>query len=131
MSNSHLIIIFASRNDESMKKPTPQEIERFKQLEKLMNPQLPIPTDSDVEECIAKIEVRLSEKAINRKCNLAVKEGYTKAIYVLKNRIGKFSDELANGLTTTQGRAIAACAVDYLHGWCSEEALCGVPIKKM
>lgn len=114
-----------------MKTPTPQEIKQFKKQEKLMNPQLPIPTDSEVEVCIAKIEARLSEKAINRKCNLAVKEGYAKAIYVLKNRIGAFSDELAKDLTTTQGRAIAACAVDYLHGWCSEEVLCGVPIKRM
>jgi hypothetical protein len=58
-------------------------------------------------------------------------EGYTKALDILENHITDITKSSIGDLKTVQGRAIAACAIDYLQGWCSEETLCGVPIKKM
>lgn len=75
--------------------------------------------------------VEIVEKAINRHCNAAVKEGYTKALDIFENRITDITKSSIGDLKTVQGRAIAACAIDYLQGWCSAETLCGVPIKKM
>ncbi len=114
-----------------LKQPTPAEIKRFKKLEKQMSFNYPVPTDEDVERVIAKLEARLAEKPINRHCNLAVKEGYVKSTELLRGRVTDITKSFIGDLQTEQGRAIAMCAMDYLIGQCSEETLCGVPIKKM
>jgi hypothetical protein len=111
--------------------PTSEEIKRFKQLEKLMNPKYPKPTDADIERVVTKLEARLAEKAINRRCNFAVKEGYTKAVELLRARITDLTKSSIGDLETEQGRFIAWIAIDYMVGECSEDTLCGVPIKKM
>lgn len=89
------------------------------------------PKQADIDNTIVRIKGRLAEKPINRHCNAAVKEGYTKALDILENRITDITKSSIGDLKTVQGRAIAACAIDYLQGWCSAETLCGVPIKKM
>jgi hypothetical protein len=106
-----------------------EETRSFQVLEGLMNMQLPIPTDADIERCIAGVEERLAEKAINRHRNFAVREGYQMSLEVLRNRITDPVKSTIGDLKTEQGRAIAMLAVDFLGGWCSEETLCGVPIE--
>jgi len=113
------------------RQPTPAELKRFRELEKLMDFTRPKPTDTDIKRIIAKLEDRLAEKAMNRHDNLAVREGYAKAVELLKSRITDLTKSAIGDLRTVQGRAIAMCAMDYLIGQCSEETLCGVPIKKM
>lgn len=71
----------------------------------------------------------MAVKAINRNCNFAVKEGYTKSVELLRNRITDISCSRIGELKTSHGRAIAACAMDYLVGLCSQETLVKVPIK--
>lgn len=96
----------------------------YEEIAKLLKTDLPKPTEDQIEETIRLIEKRLEEKGINMTKNHAVKEGYTKAIEVLKS--GKLDYD---GLITVQGRAIAAIAFDYLNGECSQEVLVNVPIK--
>lgn len=100
-----------------------------KEILKLLDQSFPIPTDNDVQTTIQKIESRMEDKAINRFANAPVKEGYSKALEILRNKQTDFSG--INALKFTQARAIAAVAVDYLNGRCSQELLCGVPIRKM
>lgn len=95
-----------------------------KKIAELLNVNLPKPTDEQIQEAIRMIEKRFEDKRINMTKNHAVKEGYTKAIEVLKS--GKLNYD---GLITVQGRAIAAIAFDYLNGECSFEVLVNVPLK--
>lgn len=95
-----------------------------KKIAELLNVNLPKPTDDQIQEAIRMIEKRFEDKRINMTKNHAVKEGYTKAIEVLKS--GKLDYD---GLITVQGRAIAAIAFDYLNGECSQEVLVNVPLK--
>ena len=55
------------------------------------------------------------------------KEGYTKALEILKNNDVTFNryDELK----TIQSKSIAAITVDYLRGECAQEILCNIPLK--
>lgn len=106
-----------------------EELRQFKELEGLLNPKLPIPTDADIDRCIEKIEGRLAEKAIYWRCNLSVREGYQMSIELLRNRTNDFTESFIGDMETVQGRAIAMMAIDYLNGSCSEETLCGVPIR--
>lgn len=98
---------------------------------KFVSSKQPAPKQAAIDNTIARIKERLAEKPINRHCNAAVKEGYTKALDILESRITDITKSSIGDLKTVQGRAIAACAIDYLQGWCSAETLCGVPIKKM
>lgn len=100
-----------------------------KKIIKLLNQTFPIPTDAEVDSAIEQIESRLQIKAIKRIANAPVKEGYTMALTILRNRQKDYAG--TDALKTTQGRAIAMIAVDYLNGRCSQEILCGVPIKTM
>lgn len=88
---------------------------------------LPIPNQEHIADTIQKIEARLQEKKINKFVNASVKEGYTKALEILKNNYTGFSryDELK----TIQSKSIAAIAVDYLKGECAQEVLCNIPLK--
>lgn len=98
--------------------------EKFKESERLLNFKVPNPTHDKVLETIELIEKRFEDKAINMAKNHAVKEGYTRAIEVLKS--GKLNYD---GLKTMQGRAIAAIAFDYLNGECPQNVLVNVPLK--
>jgi phosphopantetheinyl transferase (holo-ACP synthase) len=96
----------------------------YEEIAKLLKTDLPKPTEDQIEETIRLIEKRLEEKGINMAKNHAVKEGYTKAIEVLKTKKLNY-----DGLTTVQGRAIAAISYDYLNGECTQELLTRVPLK--
>lgn len=95
-----------------------------KKIAELLNVNLPKPTEVQIQEAIRMIEKRFEDKRINMTKNHAVKEGYTKAIEVLKSSKLNY-----DGLITVQGRAIAAIAFDYLNGECSLEVLVNVPLK--
>lgn len=88
---------------------------------------LPIPQQEHIADTIRKIESRLLEKKINKFVNTPVKEGYTKALEILRNDDVSFNRY--NELKTTQSKAIAAIAVDYLKGDCAQEVLCNIPLK--
>ncbi len=45
------------------------------------------PKQADIDNTIVRIKGRLAEKPINRHCNAAVKEGYTKTLDILENHI--------------------------------------------
>lgn len=88
---------------------------------------LPIPSQEHIDDTIKKIEARLQEKKINKFVNASVKEGYTKALEILKGNdvaFGRYDE-----LKTMQSKSIAAIAVDYLKGECAQEVLCNIPIK--
>lgn len=79
---------------------------------------LPIPQQEHIADTIQKTEARLQEKKINKFVNASVKEGYTKALEILKNNDTCFNryDELK----TMQSKSIVAIAVDYLKGECAQ-----------
>lgn len=88
---------------------------------------LPIPQQEHIADTIKKIEERLQEKKINKFVNASVKEGYTKALEILKNNDAGFCRY--DKLKTMQSKSIAAIAVDYLKGECAQEVLCNIPLK--
>lgn len=92
-----------------------------------LSQKLPIPQPEHIADTIKKIEARLQEKKMNKFVNASVKEGYTKALEILKNNDIAFVgyDELK----TLQSKSIAAITVDYLKGECAQEILCNIPLK--
>lgn len=88
---------------------------------------LPIPSQEHIADTIKKIEARLQEKKINKFVNASVKDGYTKALKILKNNDIAFDRYYEP--KTIQSKSIAAIAVDYLKGECAQEVLCNIPIK--
>lgn len=96
----------------------------YERISKLLNTKLPKPTTKQIEETISLIEARLAEKKINKFMNAPVKEGYTKALDVLRG-----NDVDLPNISTIQGRSIALIAFDYLKGECSQDVLCNVPLK--
>lgn len=88
---------------------------------------LPVPQESHIADTIEKIELRLQEKKINKFANSSVKEGYIKALEILKDNDTGFNKY--HQLKTIQSKSIAAIAVDYLKGDCAQEVLCGIPLK--
>ncbi len=88
---------------------------------------LPIPSQEHIAVTIKKIETILQEKKINKFVNASVKEGYAKALEILKNNDVGFCkyDELK----TMKSKSIAAITVDYLKGECAQEVLCNIPLK--
>lgn len=71
----------------------------------------------------------INGKRINRFVNAPVKEGYLKSIEILKTLQTDITRAKLEELKTVQGRAIAALAIDYLNGECTQYVLLGVPIK--
>lgn len=100
----------------------------FAEIEALASGKEEIPSDNAILDTISMIKQKLDYKPINRTSNFGVKEGYSEAINILQNRITDISKSNAERLKTTQGRAIAFIAVDYLKGECSQRVLCNVPI---
>ena len=70
----------------------------------------------------------MQKKKINKFVNASAKEGYTKALEILKNNDVTFNryDELK----TIQSKSIAAITVDYLRGKCAQEIRCNIPLKE-
>lgn len=86
-------------------------------------------TNEEVQETISKIEERLADIRVNRFVNAPVKEGYLKAIEILRDHQTDITRAKLEELKTVQGRAIAALTIDYLNGECAQYILLGVPIK--
>ncbi|MDD4822159.1 MAG: hypothetical protein PHI48_06335 [Bacteroidales bacterium] len=84
--------------------------------------------EKEIKNCIRGINKRLEDKRINRFCNAAVKAGYIKSLEILKKRTCNYEDANIKELPSTQSRAIAVLAVDFLNGECTESVLLGVPI---
>ncbi|MGV8135904.1 MAG: hypothetical protein AB2L20_11875 [Mangrovibacterium sp.] len=85
--------------------------------------------DQEINSTIEKIEARLAEKAINRYVNAPVKQGYQKAIDVLKSKETDITKAGLDKLKSIQSRAIVALAIDYLIGDTTEVILLNVPLK--
>lgn len=83
----------------------------------------------EIAHVICEIEKRLSDKRVNRYVNAPVKEGYLKAIEILRGRLVGIDKAHIDELKTTQGRAIAVLAIDYLNEEIEEKVLLNVPIK--
>ena len=86
-------------------------------------------TNEEIQETISKIEERLADIRVNRFVNAPVKEGYLKAIEILRDHQTDITRAKLEELKTVQGRAIVALAIDYLNGECAQYILLGVPIK--
>lgn len=86
--------------------------------------------DTEIQKTIQEIENRLADKKMNRFVNAPVKEGYLKAIEILSKQQTDITKAKLEELQTIQGRAIAALAIDYLKGECTQSILLGVPIKE-
>ena len=95
-------------------------------LEKNETPHF-LPTEDEIEETLQKLQDRLEEKAMALSTNAAVKEGYEESVDILADDRRTYAG--IDKLKTTQGRAIAVLAVDYLNGECTAEVLLGVPVK--
>lgn len=93
-----------------------------------LNPPTEVPNEEQIKAAIAEIESRLAEKAMNMTVNLSVKEGYTKAVEMLRRRQKDYAG--IENLSTARARAIAALAADFLNGECSEAILCHVPVRR-
>lgn len=83
----------------------------------------------EIAHVICEIEKRLSDKRVNRYVNVPVKEGYLKAIEILRGCLVGIDKAHIDELKTTQGRAIAVLAIDYLNEEIEEKVLLNVPIK--
>lgn len=86
-------------------------------------------TNEEIQETISKIKDRLADIRVNRFVNAPVKEGYLKAIEILRDHQTDITRGKLEELKTVQGRAIAALTIDYLNGECAQYILLGVPIK--
>lgn len=86
--------------------------------------------DTEIQKTIQEIENRLADKRMNRFVNAPVKEGYLKAIEILSKQQTDITKAKLEELKTIQGKAIAALAIDYLKGECTQSILLGVPIKE-
>lgn len=87
-------------------------------------------TEEEIQAALAAISERMEKPQMNQRRNAPVKEGYTEAINILRNRIESY-DDIPTRCHSVQSRAIAVLAVDFLHGECEHHILCGVPIKTL
>jgi hypothetical protein len=85
------------------------------------------PSEDEIEDTLQKVQDRLEEKAMSLLANAAVKEGYEESVDILADDRRNYAG--IDNLKTTQARAIAVLAVDYLNGECTAEVLLGVPLK--
>lgn len=83
----------------------------------------------DIDQCIKLIQDRLDDPLMDLPQNARVKEGYIKALEILKKKVCNYTGAGIKNLSNTQSRAIAILAVDFVSGECSEQILIGVPIK--
>lgn len=76
---------------------------------------------------IQRIEQALDCKRINLPMNKEIKEGYTEALRLLKDNI---TDENEITCQSVRARCIAALAIDFQKGLCSEDVLCNIPLNR-
>ncbi|MDB5241432.1 MAG: hypothetical protein JWP57_2057 [Spirosoma sp.] len=90
------------------------------------------PTEIEIQETIAMLQARLAEPGMSKAVNTRVRHGYNKAVDILAQNQRDYRNGGPSGiekLQTTQARAIAMLAVDYLNGECEQKVLVNVPIK--
>ena len=98
--------------------------EEFERVAKLLHTTYPIPTDEDIDRMANQLEEMLKHKCLNRYANAAIKEGYTKAVEMLRSRQKDFTG--LEKLRSIRARAIASLTADWQLGKCSEEIFVGV-----
>lgn len=86
-------------------------------------------TEKEAKGTISKIEEMLAEIEASHFVSAPVKEGYLKSIEILKDLQTDITRAKLEDLNTIQGRAIAALAIDYLKGECTQSVLLGVLTK--
>lgn len=86
-------------------------------------------TDKEIIETIAKLEKKLADPRMSIPENASVEEGYQKAIEILRTKTGNISKTKLETLSSVQSRAIAALAIDFINGECTQYVLLDVPIK--
>jgi|GEM_PF-6232694 len=82
-----------------------------------------VPSDSDIDLVISVISNCLSNSSMNRLANKNVKEGYLKALEILKNKEVDFIKAGIYQLRSIQGQSISNHAINYLRGECDERVL--------
>lgn len=84
----------------------------------------------EIKECIKLIKDRLKEPGMNEPQNSSVKAGYQKSVEILKKRSTDFKKMGVQYLPTSQAKAIAFLAIDYVNGDIDKEMLLNIPLKK-
>lgn len=86
-------------------------------------------TEKEIKETISKIEEMLANERLKPLIGKPAKEGYMKAIEILKDKHTEIARAGLTELSTVQSRAISALAIDYLKGECAECVLLGYLLK--
>lgn len=81
------------------------------------------PSDSDIELIITTISNCLLNNSMNSLAYKNSKEGYLKAIEILKNKETDFLKSGMYQLRSIQGQSIANHAINYLRGECDQRVL--------
>ncbi len=85
-------------------------------------------TKDEIKQCINGIRERLNIDPINYPENKPVKEGYKKAIEILKRGSMDGTGQGIERLKSIRSRAIAVMAVDYLNEETTDYVLLNIPI---
>lgn len=80
--------------------------------------------------CINLLNKRLTGKTINQEQNKEVVSGYKAAIDIIRKGITNINRYDISELKTSQSRAIAFIAVDFVNGITPEKVLLRIPLKK-
>lgn len=86
-------------------------------------------TKKEIQETISKIEEMLADERLKPLIGEPVKEGYLKAIEILKDKQIEITRAGLIELSTIQSRAISVLAIDYLKEECTECVLLGCLLK--
>lgn len=109
------------------------------------------PTPEQIKEFITKLEEKLLIKAINKRVNFAIKEGYTDCLRILNDRLENPTNDYntfeteeeikviteiyrnqikgIEKLKTIQGRCISLLCIDYLNGEGQSDTILSLKIK--
>ena len=98
--------------------------ENLDKIAQSLNSRLTPPNQHDIDRVVDKLEKMLQNKKLNRYCNASIKEGYIKALEILKIRQTDFTG--LEKIESIQGRSIASLAVDWQNGLCDESVFMGV-----
>ena len=85
-------------------------------------------TKDEIKQCINGIRERLNIDQMNYPENKPVKEGYKKAIEILKRGSMDVTGQGIERLKSIRSRAIAILAIDYLNGDTTDFVLLNIPI---
>lgn len=84
----------------------------------------------EIKECIKLIKDRFKEPGMSDPQNSSVKAGYQKAVEILRKRSTDFKKMEVQYLPSSQAKAIAFIAIDYLNEDAEKEVLLNIPLKK-